>query len=66
MSDLTPGESYLYLDPAEVERRSRAVLRTPEATEAALPTIRITPKGLAALHKRLGGVEPLSPVGAVA
>ena len=34
--------------------------------EAALPTIRITPKGLAALHKRLGGVEPLSPVGAVA
>ena len=39
MSDLTPGESYLYV---------------------------ITPKGLAALHKRLGGVEPLSPVGAVA
>ena len=34
--------------------------------EAAMPTIRITPKGLAALHKRLGGVEPLSPVGAVA
>ena len=26
----------------------------------------LTPKGLAALHKRLGGVEPLSPVGAVA
>lgn len=34
--------------------------------ESALPTIRITPKGLGELHKRLGGIEPLSPVAVVA
>ena len=40
--------------------------RTTGEMESALPTIRITPKGLGELHKRLGGIEPLSPVAAVA
>ena len=34
--------------------------------EVPCPTIRITPKGLAELHRLLGGTEPLSPMGAVA
>ena len=34
--------------------------------EVPCPTVRITIKGLAELHRRLGGTDPLSPMGAVA